>query len=244
MVAAALGAIAITTVACTSEPETVPAPSFAQSSAQIVATQANAYPVNLIFVAADDDPIWERLSGVTVTDDLEVGPGQFDLIRGEGPDGYSLGNVSFEVDIPNGGVEFSSVELHYTDRTEPVQVDVGSWSLHAAPANEFATADTNAEVAAMADCTTADLPVPKTVASINDFHTGSEDVALQEASLNPEAGTITVSLSCDGDADFYIISPTLDYNDTTATTMTTRFAPIAIGFQDIDDDDIHRIQSR
>ncbi|WP_435748725.1 hypothetical protein [Microbacterium sp. PMB16] len=219
-------------------------PHFALTSADVVSAAGRAYPVNLIFVAESDDPIWTDLTGVELPDDASVGPGQFDVIRGEGADGYRLGNIAFDVDVPPHGLSFDSVGLVYADSTEPTPVDVGSWTFAQAPPEEFATADTQSEVAAMRGCTSAELPVPASTASIETFHTGSSDVQVERAVLDPESNALSITLSCTDEADFHIISPTLDYSDSTGAAKSLRFAPIAIGFQDIDDEDLRRIRAR
>ena len=239
----ALGAVTAAATSCA--PASPPSePSFALTSADVVFAEERPYPVNLIFTAAADDPIWTELTGIELPDEASVGPGQFDVIRGEGADGYLLGNITFEIDVPEDGISFDSVGLVYADSTEPEPVDVGSWTFTEAPLEEFATADIQAEVAAMGGCTSADLPVPASVASVEAFRTGSSDVEVEQAVLNPEGDALSITLSCTDDADFHIISPSLDYTDASGDQMSTRFAPIAIGFQDIDDADLRRIRSR
>lgn len=243
MAVIAIGAITAMATSCT--PATPPsAPSFALTSANVVFATGRPYPVNLIFVADDDDPIWTELTGVELPDEASVGPGQFDVIRGEGADGYLLGNITFELDVPEDGISFDSVGLVYADATEPAPVDVGSWTFTEAPLEEFATADTQAEVAAMGGCTSADLPVPASTASIEAFRTGSPDVEVAQAVLNPAGDALSVTLSCTDEVDFHVISPALDYTDASGADASTRFAPIAIGFQDIDDEDLRRIRNR
>lgn len=243
--AAVIALSAITAAATSCSPATpASAPSFALTSADVVIAAGSAYPVNLIFTAKADDPIWTDLTGIELPDDASVGPGQFEVIGGEGADGYRLGNIAFEIDAPPAGLSFDSVGLIYADSTEPVPVDVGSWTFTEAPPEEFATADAQAEVVAMGGCTSADLPVPEATASVKAFRTGSSDVQVEHAALNPEGDALTITLSCTDEADFHIISPSLDYTDASGTDLSTRFAPIAIGFQDIDDEDLQRIMHR
>lgn len=239
--AIALGAIAVAAVSCSSEP--IEPPAFALTSANVVVPAGDTYPVNLIFVASDGDPIWTDLSGIALPGDASVGPGEFDVIRGDGSGGYHLGNITLELSADE-GLTFDSVGLIYTDATEPVSVDVGSWTLAEAAPDDFATADTKAEVAAMAGCTSADLPVPDTVAAVTGFRTGSPDVEVDDATLDQESPSLRITLTCTDTADFHVISPALDYTDADGAAQTARLAPIAIGFQDIDDADLARIRSR
>ncbi|MEU4013946.1 hypothetical protein AB0E56_01655 [Microbacterium sp. NPDC028030] len=242
----ALGAIATSATSCAPTPEPRPAspPAFALTAAEVVFAAGHPYPVNFIFVAPESDAIWTDLTGVELPGDASVGPGEFDVIRGAVVDGYQLGNITFEITIPADGIAFESIGLVYAHSTEPEYVDVESWTLTEARPEEFATADAKAEVTAMSECTRAELPVPPPLASVGKFSTGSSDVSAEDVALAPDRGAIDISLSCTNDADFYVISPTLDYTDTEGTAKSTRFAPIAIGFQDIDDADFRRIRQR
>lgn len=244
----AMAAIALCAVsaiaACTPEPEEIDPPSFALTSAEIVFGEGRPYPINLIFLAKDDDPIWTDLTGVELPGNASVGPGQFEVIRGEGSDGYRLGNISFDLDIPDGGLSFASVGLIYDGVSEPVPTPVGSWALNEAPLEDFATAETDAEVVAMGGCTSADVPVPESVSAVDLVTSGSEAVRVEHAVLHAEDATMTVTLSCGDGADFYIISPTLHYTDDAGADRSTRLSPIAIGFQDIDGEDLKRIRQR
>lgn len=241
-----LGMVVACATACAAEPEPPRSspPSFAVTAADVVLAEGEPYPVNLIFLAEEGDPIWTGLTGVELPGDASVGPGQFDIIRGEGSDGFQLGNITFAVDVPPNGLSFTSVGLVYEGSTEPVPVDVGSWTFSEAPREEFATDETKAAVAAIEGCTRADIPVPATTAAVDEFRTGSADVTADEVELSPERGTISVDFSCTDDADFYVISPSLDYTDNAGSRRSTRFAAIAIGFQDIDDADLLRIRGR
>lgn len=241
-----LSMVLVTAISCGSKPGPHPIspPSFAVTSANVVLAEGRAYPVNFVFVADDRDPIWTELTGVELPGNTSIGPGQFELIRGEGSAGFQLGNITFEVDVPPDGVSFESVGLIYEGLREPVQVNVGHWALSEAPTDEFATADTNAEVAAIGGCTHADLPVPETVVQVDAFRTGSAEVTADDVALNPEDGAIGVDFSCTDDMDFYVISPILDFTDSAGAQRTTRFGPVAIGFQDIDEADFQRIRGR
>lgn len=240
----ALSAIASTVAGCAPRPPVSAPPSFALTSADVVFTSGEPYPVNLIFVAAEKDPIWTALSGVKLPGDASVGPGEFDVIRGEGSGGYLLGNITFEIDIPPDGLRFHSVGLVFDTKTEPSRVEVGSWTLTEAPPQEFATTEAKGEVTAMSRCGGVDLPVPPALSSVTAFHTGSDLVTAQEVAPEPRDGAIHVDLTCTGDADFSIISPTLDYIDLHRAARRTRLAPITIGLQDIDEEDLQRIRAR
>jgi hypothetical protein len=231
------------TACATAQPQIV-APSFALTSAQVVYPAGEAYPVNLIFAAATDDPIWTGLTGIDLPGEASVGPGDFDVIRGEGSDGFDLGNLAFDIVPPNDGLSFNSIGLIYADTKDPVRVDVGSWTLTAAAIDQFATRDAGAEVVAMSGCTNADFPVPSSTASVESFSTGTRDVQAGDVELHPDSMAVTVALSCSDDVDFHIISPTLEYTDREGSVRSTRLTPVTIGFQDIDAADLQRIRDR
>lgn len=218
--------------------------SFARTSATIVQPTNAAYPVNLIFVAAPDDAIWTNLTGIMLSDDLSVPPGDFTVARGDGANGVTLGNVTFTVDIPAAGLSFRTVGLVFAGSSTITQVPVGSWSLKGAPADDFASADAGADVVGMPRCTTADFPVPEAVASVQRFDPGSPDVHADEASFDPLSHSVTAELACEGDFDFRVMSPSIDYTDDSGKARTTRLAPVSIGFQDVTDAALQRIRSR
>lgn len=232
-------------VSCTPEagPPTT-APVFAFTSADVVYSEGREYPINFIFLAEAADPIWTDLTGVVLPGDASVGPGQFEVLRGDEDQGMYLGNIAFNIAASSDGIAFGSIGLVYEGRSEPVEVPVGSWSLREAPEAEFVTSDTRAEVAAIAGCTSADLPVPDSVASVQDFETGSQTVDVVDMTLNQQSSVLTVSFTCTDDSEFHIVSPSFRYIDTNGEQKTSRLAPIAMGFQDIDETDLKRIRER
>lgn len=247
---AVLSAITAANVACTSQMDSnttsdlTSPPSFALTSADVVFPDGRDYPINLIFVAKDDDPIWTQLNGVKLSEDVSIGPGQFNVIRGEGTDGYFLGNLTFDLPIPPDGMSFDSVALDYEQSSGLTTVAVGSWELNSAAATDFATNTAHAEVAAMADCTSADLPSPSNVATLESLESGSSHVTVGRAALDADTSSIEMSLQCSGDWDFYVISPSLAYVDFDGVNRNTRFSPISIGLQEIDDADLEKIRER
>ncbi|WP_315638239.1 MULTISPECIES: hypothetical protein [Microbacterium] len=218
--------------------------SFARTSATIVQPTNATYPINLIFVAEPDDAIWTDLTGIVLSDDLSVPPGDFTVARGDDANGVTLGNVTFTVAIPPTGLSFHTVGLVFGGSSTIVQVPVGGWLLTSAPADDFASEDARADVVGMPRCTTADFPVPKAVASVQRFDPGSTDVRADEVSLDTRSHTVTAELACGGDFDFRVMSPSIDYTDDSGKTRTARLAPVSIGFQDVTDADLQRIASR
>ena len=239
----ALSLVAIL-ASCSPEEASHSTASFARTSATIVQPTGASYPVNLIFVAEPDDAIWTDLTGIVISDDLSIPPGAFTVIRGDGTNGVMLGNVTFAVAIPSTGLSFRTVGLVFAGSSTITQVPVGSWSLTSAPADDFASADAGANVVGMPRCTTADFPVPEAEASVQRFHPGSPDVHAGEVSLDTRSHTVTAELTCEGDFDFRVMSPSIDYTDDRGETRTKRLAPVSIGFQDVTDADLQRIASR
>ncbi|WP_431864342.1 hypothetical protein [Microbacterium paraoxydans] len=242
------GTLALSLVAilasCSPEEASHSTASFARTSATIVQPSNATYPINLIFVAEPHDAIWTDLTGIVLSDELSIPPGDFTVIRGDGANGAALGNVTLAVDIPAAELSFRTVGLVFAGSSTITQVPVGSWSLRGAPADEFASKDASAEVVGTPRCTTADFPVPEAAASVQRFHPGSPDVHAGEVSLDTRSHTVTAELTCEGDFDFRVMSPSIDYTDDRGETRTTRLAPVSIGFQDVTDADLQRIASR
>lgn len=229
---------------CSPEETTPSTASFARTSATIVQPTDATYPINLIFVAEPDDAIWTNLTGVVLSDELSIPPGDFTVARGDGTNGVILGNVTFTVVIPAAELSFRTVGLVFAGSSTITQVPVGSWSLRGAPADDFASEDAGADVVGMSRCTTADFPVPDAVASVQLFDPGSPDVHADEVSLDTRSHSVTAELACDGDFDFRVMSPSIDYTDDSGKARTTRLAPVSIGFQDVTDADLQRIARR
>lgn len=242
------GTLALSLVAilasCSPEETSHSTASFARTSATIVQPTDGTYPINLIFVAEPDDAIWTDLTGIVLSNELSIPPADFTVIRGDGANGVTLGNVTFTVDIPAAGLSFRTVGLVFADSSTITQVPVGSWSLRGEPADDFASEDAGADVVGMPRCTTADFPVPEEVASVQRFDPGSPDVHADEVSLDTRSYSVTAELVCEGDFDFRVMSPSIDYTDDGGQARTTRLAPVSIGFQDVTDADLQRIASR
>ncbi|WP_431792092.1 hypothetical protein [Microbacterium paraoxydans] len=242
------GALALSLLAipasCSPEETTPSTASFARTSATIVQPTNAAYPINLIFVAEPDDAIWTDLTGIVLSDELSIPPGDFTVMRGDGTNGVTLGNVTFTVDISAAGLSFRTVGLVFAGSSTITRVPVGSWSLRGAPADDFASEDVGADVVGMPRCGTADFPVPEAVASVQRFEPGSPDVHADEVTLDIRSHSVTAELACEGDFDFRVMSPSIDYTDDSGKTRTTRLAPVSIGFQDVTDEDLQRISRR
>ncbi|MEW2006718.1 hypothetical protein [Microbacterium sp. NPDC079208] len=238
-----LSLVAILT-SCSPEETPRSTASFARTSATIVQPTNATYPINLIFVAKPDDAIWTDLTGIVLSDELSIAPGGFTVIRGDGANGDTLGNVTFTVDVPAAGLSFRTVGLVFAGSSTITQVPVGSWALRGAPPDDFASEDAGADVVGMPRCTAADFPVPDAVASVQRFDPGSPDVHTDEVALDTRSRTVTAELACEGDFDFRVMSPSIDYTDDSGKARTTRLAPVSIGFQDVTDADLQRIRSR
>lgn len=239
----ALSLVAILT-SCSPEEAPPSTASFARTSATIVQPTNATYPINLIFVAEPDDAIWTHLTGIVLSDDFSLPPGGFTVVRGDGTNGVMLGNVTFTVDVPATVLSFRTVGLVFAGSSTITQVPVGGWSLRGAPADDFASADAGADVVGMPRCTTADFPVPEAVASVQRFDPGSPDVHAEEVAFDTRSHSVTAELACEGDFDFRVMSPSIDYTDDSGRARTARLAPVAIGFQDVTDADLQRIARR
>lgn len=245
-VGVAVGLIATALASCTSpqSPATIPPPPFAITYANIVYPEGEQYPINLIFTAKEDDPIWSRLSGVALSDEVSLTPGEFDVIRGDVVDGMALGNITFELAVPHEELSFNIASLFYEGDPDPVEVNVGDWSLRAESTTAFVTEELDTEVAALADCTRVALPVPSSVASIDEVGTGVAGVTVEAAAFEPVTSSVEVTLRCSDAADFFVISPTIKHVDGDGKHHDGRLSPIAIGLQSIDAADMERISSR
>src|SRR5690625_3383324 len=94
----------------------VPAvPAFATTEARVVVTDDRTFPVNLLFLADEDDPIWTDVSAVVLSPDLEVSG--FTVEAGDVTDRGRLGNLTLGVVPPATAVTATDVIVVLGDGT-------------------------------------------------------------------------------------------------------------------------------
>lgn len=237
------------------EPDPVPRAetqaTFAVTSADVAVAPDDEFPVNLIFVAPEDDPIWDGLTGVGVPEGPELSPGEFVIEGGAPVPGGVLGNLTFSLPVGSAGVTFDEVELYLTGQAGPARADVGTWTI--APVEPAA-----AEVAPVGDVAlTADVCGTVSASFRNESAAAltaaratvdAPGASVAAAELTGPAAPgenflLDLELTCDGTADFYILSPTVTY-ETAEGEVTTRLDPVTIGLTAITDETVARITAR
>ncbi|WP_454086182.1 hypothetical protein [Georgenia sp. Marseille-Q6866] len=221
------------------------------SSVDVAIAPADEFPVNLVFVAGEDDPIWDRLAGVAVVDGPQFGSGDFIVEKGSVVDGGVIGNLTFSLDAGSTGVAFEEIELFVSDLEEPIVVDVGAWSIEPNDAD-------GAGVTATGDFPlTADICGPFSATFRNDTAetitaaTATVDAPGASVSTAPipaavapgDEFTLDLELACDASAEFYIVSPTVTY-ETAQGQHASRLDPMTIGLTAISADTVERIVAR
>lgn len=101
------------------------APAFALSEAHVVSGEAEL-PVNLVFVADEDDPLWTRLSGVELNGGLDVT--HYELIAGGATRWGTLGNLSIMAQVPAEAREATEVTVHLENATS-ASFPIGTWNI-------------------------------------------------------------------------------------------------------------------
>ncbi len=237
-----LSLVAILT-SCSPEETPRSTASFARTSATIVQPTNATYPINLIFVAKPDDAIWTDLTGIVLSDELSIAPGGFTVIRGDGANGDTLGNVTFTVDVPAAGLSFRTVGLVFAGSSTITQVPVGSWALRA---RRPTISLPKMPVRTWSGCPGAPRPTSPFLMRWrrSSASTRAHQTSTQTRSHWTRSRTVTAELACEGDFDFRVMSPSIDYTDDSGKARTTRLAPVSIGFQDVTDADLQRIRSR
>lgn len=224
---------------------------FAASSVDVAIAPADEFPVNLVFVAGEDDAIWDRLTGVAVVDGPQLGAGEFTVERGSDVGGGVIGNLTFSLDAGSVGIDFEEIELFVSDLEEPIVVDVGSWHI------EPTDADGGGVTATGDFPLTADICGPFSATFRNDTDEtitaatavvdapgASVSTAPIPAAVPPgDEFTLDLELACDASAEFYIVSPTVTY-ETAQGEHTSRLDPMTIGLTSITADTVERIVAR
>ncbi|MGP9722442.1 hypothetical protein ACT3SZ_00300 [Corynebacterium sp. AOP40-9SA-29] len=110
---------------------------FLRTSAQLTAAadDPGTLPVDLMFAAPVDDPIWSGIQDLTLTNDL---PDEGDIILagnsasaepGDEHAGARFGSITVDVDVDERPFELSQISLATGEDQSAQHFDVGSWSL-------------------------------------------------------------------------------------------------------------------
>lgn len=252
------GPVLATTVAvvglagCTDGTPSTSSASFALTSADVHVTEGDPYPVNLLFVAPEDDPVWDGLTGVALAG-RQLGPDEVSLERGGSAPEGRLGNVTFTLDDLSETVRFSSVEL-FVDGADPYEVAVGSWAIVWRPEGAL-LAPSSAATVARSTCGSDVLGVTNvadgalTVRGLPDPAEGVRAMAgdgVEGLVLEPgEPVEIEVEYRCDEDvADVFAFSPVVEVARADGEVVLAPLDPVTVGLTSIDDEAVTRIASR
>lgn len=245
--------LALTIGGCNSTP-TVDR-TFALTSTDATVNDDAPMPVNLTFIAAPQDPIWEDLDGLDLTGEdgqtvTTLTRDQFTVHAGDERDGTQLGNLTFDIPATVPDLHFTQVELHFTDSDEPATAAVGNWTITRRQSEPAVKMHGTYDIA-VPECgtVTATFEPAATLEAVEvrDIATNAPGAAITDWSATPGTGNrikVTFTLTCDQDAfDFYTITPhVLLEHDTSQTTVA--LDPISVGLLTVEDDDIERIASR
>lgn len=253
-------AVALTVIAAASacappsEEIGVTSAAFAITSADVHAAPGDPYPVNLIFVAPDGDPIWNDLSGVAIPDGPQFSPGQFAVERGTSGLHGSLGNLTFDIPGDVELVAFDAVEVFLEGVDAPQTVPVGPWqvarrapSTALNPTGDYAlTMPTCGEIAtevrndtgSAVTLTGVDIPTPNV--TVTDFAPTQGDELVPGATA-----AIAITFSCDSDvSDFFVVSPEISYTAADGELGAVRLPSASVGLTAVDEQVVERIVGR
>ncbi|GLI28446.1 hypothetical protein ARHIZOSPH14_26880 [Agromyces rhizosphaerae] len=234
---------------CTPEPPTRAEAKFALTTVDAAISPGDTFPANFIFVAEEEDPIWDSVTGVALGDGETFGPGAFEVVRSESSaGGVVLGNITLHIPVPADGVAFDQIELLLAGETSVV-ARVGSWEVELQdsetviqPSGEFVLTYPRCEPVSatfvnVADSDLLDIAVDIPAAGVD------VDFAPVASATAGAPFDLEFDLHCDDTADFWVLSPTVSF-DLDGAPREVRTDPVAIGLTAIDETTIDRIRAR
>lgn len=255
----ALGlALTVTAAGCdSSNPRTADAPETASTEAAFAHVVADAaipsaqqFPVNLIFVAPLDDPIWTELSTVTIPEGPVFTQGAFTLHAGDDNGSERIGNIQLVLSESSEELAFDRVEIAITGAPEPLQVAVGDWRLTPA-APDAGLAQTGEYALTMPTCERIETRLRNdtgevlTEVAIDVTGPGVDVISSSTPQRVRPGQTFTASadFSCGENADFWILSPTVTFT-VGGERRSTRLDAASVGLTSMTPDLIPQIRSR
>lgn len=248
----AAAAVVVAALGCSTDRHTPPAPEppvFATTEAHVVVDAEQTFPVNLLFVADEDDPIWSEVSAVVLDAALDVTT--FDVVAGDTTDHGRLGNLALTVTPPTDAGTATDVTVHLQDGTSRI-FPIGSWTLAAAPAPGGRLLEVAEYVVAYPDTDTIGFTatnVSGEPVEVRSLDLGLASLAVAEVTANGSpladghgvpvgAGgevSFVVRLLDDGEHDFHVTSPSVDLVGADGRPLHELFDPTTLGYTDITD---------
>lgn len=229
----------------------VPAvPAFATTEARVVVTDDRTFPVNLLFLADEDDPIWTDVSAVVLSPDLEVSG--FTVEAGDVTDRGRLGNLTLGVVPPATAVTATDVIVVLGDGTSRAY-PIGAWGLAAAPEPAGRLLDVTEYVLAYPGTDHLEI-VAENVSGdpveVRSVDLGLTSLVVAEVTVDgqvlregegvsiPGGGqvSVVVRLTDDGGHDLYVTSPSVTVTGPDGQVRRQLFDPTLLGWTDLTDD--------
>ena len=221
---------------------------FARTSARIIQPADSVFPVNFILVASPEDKIFREYDGLTIENVGVMDATAAPLMKGETRGEQTIASIAPMVPLENAPFEFGQVTVHYTDGTNRA-FDVGSWAFE--PQRERDSSLTVANWPAMlSNCSAFERTLPDTQGENEQVELVIEQPGVSlgdEARVEIQSGKppqVNLSLECDPAYDFFVVTTELQIEQTDGTPLSQIFDPIMIGYMNISDDDIARINKR
>lgn len=221
---------------------------FARTSARIIQPADSVFPVNLILVASPEDRIFREYDGLTIENVGVMGAIEAPLTKGETRGEQTIASIAPMVPLEDAPFEFGHVTVHYTDGTSRT-FDVGSWAFEPQRKNDSHQTVANWPVM-LSDCSAFERTLADTQGEFSqaDLVVEQPGVSLGDgARVEIQSGRppqVNLSLECDPGYDFFVVTTELQIEQTDGTALNQIFDPIMIGYMNISDDDIARINKR
>lgn len=229
---------------------------FAFTNAEVVIPSDDTYPVNLIFVASSNDPIWSQASSLAIPSGPQFGPTEFSVAKTELQDQMALGNLSFNLPSFSESISFEEVEIGLQDGSSFNEA-VGDWTVTRSEAQESdggpAIRQTGDYVLSVDRCEEFSTDITSSEQSsvtgltIEVATPGAKAGAPESlpATIAPgETVGISTTIDCDSSlAEFYIFTPRLSWSSPEGGGTAT-LPPVSVGITALGDETITSILLR
>lgn len=242
-------------VGCAPGPAPAPTESmaaFALTSADVAVPKDQVFDVTLPFLADPADPIWTDLVTVGIPGGgYFVGPGTFTVVVGDTHDDLQVGSITLSLDFSALPLSFDTLDVQFEGDDEYRSVPVGAWKLHQGEGNPKVPEVGRTGIGGAIPCGLTsgtfrnDSGESITSSSVKVDAKGLEVTSsIDPPTVLPEEQfELTLDLSCETAADFYIVSPEVTFG-TQGEPVSSRLGWISVGFTNLDDEALERIAQR
>jgi len=203
--------------------------------------------VNLIFLAAPSDKVWDGVSGLGLLQSgRDIGRiDNYTLNSGDDFMSYKVGNIQFNVPPESLPLRFNQVKVTYKDGNSQT-LPVGAWSLELSTTESLVSA-IDEWPAILPDCS----PVTTMIKNNDDDDVvvgSTADVsvapATQRVLFSEETTSVVLTPVCDAEFDLFVFTPNIAVNTSDLEKLEAPLDPVSIGFAPLASETLKRMSAR